>query len=61
MTGCPDECRRLLALTITPEQRAQRGRTRVIEDALRLVRLAYDEAVAAERAVVQIDVTVRKP
>lgn len=51
---------RLLALSITPADREQRGRTRVIEDALRLIRDAYDRAAAGASAVVQIDVTVRR-
>lgn len=52
---------RLLALSITPADRESRGRTRVIEDALRLVRKVYDEVAASAGAVIQIDVTVRRP
>lgn len=50
---------RLLTLTITPADR-ERGRTRAIEDALRLIRQAYDQAAASAKAIVQIDVKVRK-
>lgn len=52
--------KRLLALTITPEDR-ERGRSRMIEEAIKAIRKSYDDAIANERAVVQIDVTVRLP
>lgn len=51
----------LLALRITPADREQRGRTRVIEDAVRLVRKVYDDAAASAEAVIHIEVTVRRP
>lgn len=51
----------LLFLSLTPADRECQGRTRVIEDALRLIRRAYDEASAGLETVVEIKVVARKP
>ena len=51
---------RLLQLVITPADR-ERGPKRMLEEAVQAVTRAYTEAIACERAVVLIDVTVRRP
>lgn len=61
MPTADDSVEHLLSLRITPADREQRGRTRVIEDAVRLIRRVYDDAAASAAAVVHIEVTVRKP
>lgn len=57
-TAAQGQALKLLSLSITPADR-ERGRARMIEDALRLIRQAYDSWSANNDAVVEIDVTVR--